>query len=176
MLVLVCLAAWAVPGAGHLLAGPAAEGAGLPARAADDVRDRAAAARPALPVRAVASRWWRSPPFANAGLGLPWLLAAPLGAGNGIVTAVTYEYGNCFLIVVGPAELPGRPRRLRHRDGAQVTSHLLLLVVFAFLVSLVFAVLMRDEPRAQLRTGAMMFGGFVAAAIVLGWLMFPLPL
>jgi len=57
-----------------------------------------------------------------------------------------------------------------------VTSHLLLLMVFALLVSLVFAVLMRDEPRAQMRTGAMMFGGFVAAAILVGWLMFPLPL
>jgi hypothetical protein len=57
-----------------------------------------------------------------------------------------------------------------------VTSHFLLLVLFAFFVSLVFAVLLRDEPRAQLRTGAMMFGGFIAAALVLGWLMYPLPL
>lgn len=57
-----------------------------------------------------------------------------------------------------------------------MTSHLLLLMVFALLVSLVFAVLMRDAPQAQLRTGAMMFGGFVVAAIVVGWLMFPLPL
>jgi heme/copper-type cytochrome/quinol oxidase subunit 4 len=57
-----------------------------------------------------------------------------------------------------------------------VTSHLLLLALFAFFVSLVFSVLLRDEPRAQLRTGAMMFGGFIAAAFVLGWLMYPLPL
>jgi len=57
-----------------------------------------------------------------------------------------------------------------------VTSHLLLLVLFAFFVSLVFSVLLRDEPRAQLRTGAMMFGGFLAVALVLGWLMYPLPL
>ncbi len=57
-----------------------------------------------------------------------------------------------------------------------MTSHLLLLVVFALLVSLVFAVLMRDEPREQLRTGALMFAGFVATAFVLGWLMYPLPL
>ena len=54
-------------------------------------------------------------------------------------------------------------------------SHFLLLLVFAFLVSLVFAVLLRDEPRAQLRTGAIMFGAFVAAAFVLGWLMYPMP-
>jgi hypothetical protein len=56
-----------------------------------------------------------------------------------------------------------------------VTSHLLLLLLFAVLVSSVFATLTRDEPRAQLRTGAMMVGGFLAAAIVLGWLMYPLP-
>jgi heme/copper-type cytochrome/quinol oxidase subunit 4 len=57
-----------------------------------------------------------------------------------------------------------------------VTSHFFLLSVFAFFVSLVFAVLMRDEPGAQLRTGALMFGGFLAAAVVIGWLMYPLPL
>lgn len=57
-----------------------------------------------------------------------------------------------------------------------MTSHLLLLIVFALLVSAVFAALAKDEPAAQLRTGAMMFGAFVAAAILLGWLMYPLPL
>jgi heme A synthase len=57
-----------------------------------------------------------------------------------------------------------------------MSSHLLLLAIFAVLVSAVFAALSRDDPREQLRTGAMMFGGFIAAAIVLGWLMFPLPL
>jgi heme/copper-type cytochrome/quinol oxidase subunit 4 len=56
-----------------------------------------------------------------------------------------------------------------------MTSHLFYLAVFSFLVSVVFGVLLRDEPREQLRTGAMMFGGFLAAAIVLGWLMYPLP-
>ena len=57
-----------------------------------------------------------------------------------------------------------------------MSSHLLLLVVFALLVSAVFAALSKDDPRDQLKTGAMMFGGFIAAAVVLGWLMFPLPL
>jgi heme A synthase len=56
------------------------------------------------------------------------------------------------------------------------TSHFQLLVLFAFFVSLVFAVLMRDSPREQLRTGAMMLAGFVIVAYVLGWLMYPLPL
>ena len=57
-----------------------------------------------------------------------------------------------------------------------MTSHFLVMVLFSLFVSVVFAVLLRDEPREQLRTGAMMFGGFVAAAVVLGWLMFPFPL
>jgi heme/copper-type cytochrome/quinol oxidase subunit 4 len=57
-----------------------------------------------------------------------------------------------------------------------MTSHVLLMALFAFFVSLVFAVLMRDDPWAQARTGAMLFGGFMAAALVLGWLMYPLPL
>jgi hypothetical protein len=57
-----------------------------------------------------------------------------------------------------------------------VTSHFALLVLFALMVSTVFAVLLKDEPREQLRTGAMMFGGFVATAFVFGWLMYPFPL
>lgn len=57
-----------------------------------------------------------------------------------------------------------------------MTDHFLLLALFAFFVSLVFAVLLRDEPRAQVQLGLRMFGGFLAAAIVLGWLMYPLPL
>ena len=55
-------------------------------------------------------------------------------------------------------------------------SHLLLLVIFAFFVSLVFALLTRDEAREQLRFGAMLFGGFLIVAVVLGWLMYPFPL
>ena len=54
-------------------------------------------------------------------------------------------------------------------------SHFWLMALFAFFVSLVFAVLLRDEPREQLKTGAMMFGGFIVAAYIVGWLMYPLP-
>ena len=55
-------------------------------------------------------------------------------------------------------------------------SHLLLLVVFAFFVSLVFAVLTKDDVREQLRFGGLLFAGFIGTAVVLGWLMFPFPL
>ncbi len=55
-------------------------------------------------------------------------------------------------------------------------SHLLLLAIFAFFVSLVFAVLTKDDAAEQLRFGGMLFAGFIAAGLVLGWLMFPVPL
>jgi hypothetical protein len=57
-----------------------------------------------------------------------------------------------------------------------VKSHLLLMVLFAFFVSLVFAVISKDDIREQARFGGMMFGGFMLAAVVLGWLMYPFPL
>ena len=57
-----------------------------------------------------------------------------------------------------------------------MTSHFLLMVLFAFFVSLVFAMLNRDDPRQQLRFGGLLFGALVAGAFVLGWLMYPLPL
>jgi hypothetical protein len=55
-------------------------------------------------------------------------------------------------------------------------SHLVLLAVFAFFVSLTFAVIAKDDPREQLRFGGMMFAGFLASAVALGWLMYPFPL
>jgi len=54
-------------------------------------------------------------------------------------------------------------------------SHLLLMALFAFFVSLVFAVISRDEPREQLRFGGMLFGGFIVTGVVIGWLMYPFP-
>lgn len=55
-------------------------------------------------------------------------------------------------------------------------SHLLLMAIFAFFVSVVFAVITKDDPREQMRFGGMLFAGFIVAAVVLGWLMFPFPL
>jgi hypothetical protein len=57
-----------------------------------------------------------------------------------------------------------------------VHSHLFLLVLFALFVSLVFAVIARDDARGQIKLGALMFAGFIASALVLGWLMYPFPL
>ena len=55
-------------------------------------------------------------------------------------------------------------------------SHFLLLALFAFFVSLVFAAIMKDDAAAQVRFGALLFAGFVVSALVLGWLMYPFPL
>jgi uncharacterized membrane protein len=57
-----------------------------------------------------------------------------------------------------------------------MASHLLSLGGFAFFVSLVFALIARDDPREQARFGGMLFAGFVAAAVMLGWLMYPFPI
>ena len=57
-----------------------------------------------------------------------------------------------------------------------MTSHFLLMVLYAAFVSLVFAVLLKDDRRDQIKTGLMMLAGFVAAAYVAGWLMYPFPL
>jgi prepilin signal peptidase PulO-like enzyme (type II secretory pathway) len=57
-----------------------------------------------------------------------------------------------------------------------VQSHFLLMALFAFFVSLVFAMIAKDDVREQLRFGGLMFAGFLVSAFVLGWLMYPLPL
>jgi hypothetical protein len=56
-----------------------------------------------------------------------------------------------------------------------VTSHFLLMLLFAFFVALVFAVLMKDRPRDQVRFGAIVFVGFLVSALAVGWLMYPFP-
>lgn len=54
-------------------------------------------------------------------------------------------------------------------------SHFFILCLFSLLVAVVFATLLKDDLRAQLRFGALVFGGFVATALVLGWVMYPFP-
>jgi hypothetical protein len=50
------------------------------------------------------------------------------------------------------------------------------MIAFALFVAAVFAVLMRDEPREQLRLGARLFGGLVGGGLLVGWLLYFLPL
>jgi hypothetical protein len=56
-----------------------------------------------------------------------------------------------------------------------MTNHLGLLLVFVVCVSTVMAVIQKDVRAEQVRLGLLMAGGFTAAALLLGWLMFPFP-
>ena len=55
-------------------------------------------------------------------------------------------------------------------------SHFFFLLVFSVLVSTVFAVLQKDTVAEQARFALGMTAGFVAFAVVAGWLMRLLPL
>lgn len=57
-----------------------------------------------------------------------------------------------------------------------MASHLFFLVVFAVLVSTVFAVLQKDTPREQVRLAATMTAAFVGFAVLAGWVMLAFPL
>ena len=56
-----------------------------------------------------------------------------------------------------------------------LSSHLLALVTFSALTSIVFATLLRDDLESRVRFGVFAFGAFVTSAVVVGWLMYPFP-
>jgi uncharacterized membrane protein YagU involved in acid resistance len=58
---------------------------------------------------------------------------------------------------------------------SMVISHFSAMLLFAFLVSVVFGVLSKDTPRERLIYGAKVFGAFVGIALLLGWIMYPVP-
>jgi hypothetical protein len=99
-LVLLCLAAWAVPGAGHLWLGRRSKGLifliALPVMFAIGLllEGRLFPFELSEPLVAMAAA-------ADVGIGIPYFIANAIGAGSGRVLAVTYEYGNAFLIVAG---------------------------------------------------------------------------
>jgi len=99
-LVLLCVAAWAIPGAGHLWLGRRNKGLvfliALPLMFAIGLalRGRLFPFDLSDPLVALAA-------LADFGIGLTYFIAAGLGYGTGDVRAVTYEYGNAFLIVAG---------------------------------------------------------------------------
>jgi len=53
-----------------------------------------------------------------------------------------------------------------------MTTHLGMMCLFAACLAAVFATLLRDEPRDQVRLAARVFGGLVIGAYVVGWLMY----
>jgi hypothetical protein len=97
--VLVCVAGFLVPGLGHLWLGrrkgliflvvlPAMFALGL------YLEGRIFPVEFSQPLVALAA-------LADMGIGLPYIAARAMGYGAGNVIAVTYEYGNTFLIVAG---------------------------------------------------------------------------
>ena len=99
-LVLLCLASWAIPGAGHLWLGRRSKGliflVALPLMFAIGlgIHGRIFPFDTSEPLVALAA-------LADLGIGLPYFVAGALGFGRGDVIMVTYEYGNAFLIVAG---------------------------------------------------------------------------
>jgi hypothetical protein len=99
-LVLLCLASWIVPGAGHVWLGR--RGKGLVFLFAIPVMFAIG-----LAIRGRLFPFLLSDPLvclealAEAGAGVMFFAASALGYGAGDVRAVTYEYGNTFLIVAG---------------------------------------------------------------------------
>jgi len=53
--------------------------------------------------------------------------------------------------------------------------HFPAMLLFAFFVSVVFGALTGNTPRARLKYGAKVFGAFIGMALLLGWIMYPLP-
>ena len=99
-LTLVCLLAWAVPGAAHFWLGRRQKAVvflvvlSLMFAIGLVLRGRIFPFEFSEPLVALAA-------IADVGLGVPWVLARMMGAGSGVVTATTFEYGNTFLIVAG---------------------------------------------------------------------------
>ena len=96
----ICAAAWAVPGAGHLWLGRRQKGlvflVTLTTMFAVGLwlEGRIFPFEFSQPLVALAA-------FADLGIGLPYFVAKLLGHGSGRVVAITYEYGNAFGIVAG---------------------------------------------------------------------------
>jgi uncharacterized integral membrane protein len=54
-------------------------------------------------------------------------------------------------------------------------NHLLLLVIFSILTSLVFTFIAKNSSRARIKYFFYLFCSFVLLSIVAGWLMYPFP-
>jgi hypothetical protein len=99
-IVLLCLAAWAIPGAAHIWLGRRGKGVifliALPLMFAIGlaIEGRLFPFDLTEPLVGLAA-------VADVGIGIPYFLATAFGAGAGQVRTITYEYGNAFIIVAG---------------------------------------------------------------------------
>ena len=98
--MLLCLAAWAIPGVGHLWQGHRAKGLAfllaLPLMFAIGIgiEGRLFPFDMTDPLVGLAA-------VADVGIGIPYFIANVLGLGLGEVRAATYEYGNTFVMTAG---------------------------------------------------------------------------
>ena len=99
-LYLICAAAWFVPGAGHLWLGRRQKGivflVALTSMFAFGLwlEGRLFPFEMTQPLVALAA-------IADLGIGCPYFVARLMGVGAGQVVAITYEYGNTFIITAG---------------------------------------------------------------------------
>jgi hypothetical protein len=97
---LICDAAWFVPGAGHIWLGRRQKGIVLLVALTLMfgfglwLEGRLFPFEIAQPLVALAA-------IADLGVGLPYFIAKATGLGGGRVIAITYEYGNTFVIAAG---------------------------------------------------------------------------
>jgi putative Mn2+ efflux pump MntP len=54
-------------------------------------------------------------------------------------------------------------------------SHFTAMLLFSFFVSVVFGLLSKDTLRERVFYGAKVFGAFLGIALLLGWIMYPIP-
>jgi hypothetical protein len=99
-LYLICAVAWFIPGAGHLWLGRRQKGivflVSLSLMFAFGLwlEGRLFPFEVTQPLVALAA-------LADLGIGLPYFVAKAMGVGAGRVVAITYEYGNTFVIAAG---------------------------------------------------------------------------
>jgi hypothetical protein len=99
-LYLICAVAWFLPGAGHLWLGRRQKGLiflvtlTLMFAFGTWLEGRLFPFQVSYPLVALAA-------IADVGIGLPYFIAKAMGVGAGDVVAITYEYGNTFIIAAG---------------------------------------------------------------------------
>jgi hypothetical protein len=100
VIALLCVAAWAIPGAAHFWLGRRQKAivffVALISMFAIGllIHGQIFAFEFSDPLVGLAA-------LADMGLGAPWMIARMMGLGGGVVTAPTWEYGNTFIIVAG---------------------------------------------------------------------------
>lgn len=104
---LILAAAWAIPGAGHMWLGRWQKGLVFFAALMSMFLFGLWLEGQLFPFDVTLSPFSIPQPlvtlmaFADIGMGLPYIVARSAGAGAGRVVAITYEYGNTFMIVAG---------------------------------------------------------------------------